>query len=294
MTLTHLLINPSENRLRAGWRLALHFLLLLTFTVLFGLMAGLIMAFQAGAESTGGMLITSAASLLAVTLSVRLARRFIDRRGMGDLGLVRGRALRDLMVGFGLAGAMMGLIFVLALALGWTRFDGFSWQAMDAAELYVGVLTWLAVFLMVGWYEELLARGYWLVNLRQGLGLPLAVLITSGIFALLHGANPNSSWISAAGLFAGGLWFAYAAIRSKGLWLPIGAHIGWNIFEGVVFGFPVSGLETASLILQTTTGPALWTGGAFGPEAGLLLLPALALGTLGVWGYGRAPNEIGG
>lgn len=287
MTFAGLFVNRAENRLRAGWRLALHFLLLLAFTLIFGLMAGLIMEFQEGAEGAGSLLVSSAATLLAVTLSVRLARRFIDRRGMGGLGLRRGRALRDLAFGFGLTGAMMGLIFVLGLALGWTRLDGFGWQYMGAAELYVGVLTWLVVFVMVGWYEELLARGYWLVNLREGLGLPLAVIITSGIFALLHGANPNASWMSAAGLFAAGLWFSYAAVRARSLWLPIGAHIGWNVFEGVIFGFPVSGLETARLIQQTATGPELWTGGTFGPEAGLLLLPALALGTLGVWAYSR-------
>jgi hypothetical protein len=55
----------------------------------------------------------------------------------------------------------------------------------------------------------------------------------------------------------------------------------------VVFGFPVSGLETYRLLRHTVTGPELWTGGAFGPEAGLLLIPALVVGALLIYGYTR-------
>ena len=103
-------------------------------------------------------------------------------------------------------------------------------------------------------------------------------MISSAVFGLLHLGNPNATWVSAAGIFFGGVFLAYGYIRTKQLWLPIGLHIGWNFFEGVGFGFPVSGLDVYALTRISVRGPALWTGGAFGPEAGLIVLPALALG----------------
>lgn len=46
-------------------------------------------------------------------------------------------------------------------------------------------------------------------------------------------------------------------------------HLGWNFFENVAFGFPVSGLDIHALtIIQV-----------YGPEAGLIILPVLLVGT---------------
>jgi hypothetical protein len=65
-------------------------------------------------------------------------------------------------------------------------------------------------------------------------------------------------------------------------------HIGWNFFEGPVFGFPVSGLtDMPSLLIHTVSGPEIVTGGAFGPEAGLVIIPAMALGALAIFWYTR-------
>jgi hypothetical protein len=50
-------------------------------------------------------------------------------------------------------------------------------------------------------------------------------------------------------------------------------------------GFPVSGLGNFHLIQTTIRGPELWTGGAFGPEAGLVLLAGLTLGVALVYLY---------
>jgi hypothetical protein len=52
-----------------------------------------------------------------------------------------------------------------------------------------------------------------------------------------------------------------------------------------VFGFPVSGQYFYQVIRQTVNGPDIITGGAFGPEGGLILLPALLLGTVGIFFY---------
>lgn len=156
--------------------------------------------------------------------------------------------------------------------------ESFAWQTAGWDATLSGVLTYLLVFILVGWNEELLTRGYWLQNLEQGINRPVAVLLTSLVFAALHAANPNASWTSTLGLFAAGLFLAYGYTATNHLWLPIGLHIGWNFFEGVVFGFPVSGLNIFRLIETKVNGPAWLTGAEFGPEAGLILLPALILG----------------
>jgi hypothetical protein len=229
---------------------------------------------------------TSLIALVSITAAVYFARRWYDRRSFTSLGLERNRAVGlDLLVGFLIPGLMMGLIFLVEWNLGWLQVQGKTWQT--DSEIWLAAGYFFAVFVMVGWYEELLTRGYLLQNLADGLSMPLAVLISSAFFGIAHLANPNATWASVLGILAAGYFLAYAYLWTRHLWLPIGLHIGWNFFEGPVFGFPVSGLETARLLDTAVSGPDLVTGGAFGPEAGLILLPALAIGGFLTYGYAR-------
>jgi hypothetical protein len=55
------------------------------------------------------------------------------------------------------------------------------------------------------------------------------------------------------------------------LWFPIGLHAGWNFSEGSIYGLSVSGFTAKGALTQgTLTGPAILTGGAFGPEASII------------------------
>ena len=280
-------ISPDEPRLRAGWRLVLQTILLTGITFFFGIPIILLWSIPGlMLPDEFFLLFYQVVELIAITLSIYLARRFLDRRSFISLGLKLDKwFLRDLLSGFAISFLVMGFIFIFEWGLGWLTFDGFAWEFDEISTILTGSLTTFITFILVGWNEELLSRGYHLQTITSGFNMFWGVFISSLVFGFLHIGNPNTTWASVVGILFAGLFLAYGYLATKQLWLPIGLHIGWNFFEGVVFGFPVSGMEIYNLTHITVTGPVLWTGGAFGPEAGLIVLPGLLLGGLLIYAY---------
>lgn len=286
-------VSPDESRLRAGWRFLLQNLLLLLIGICLSiLLLTVLIVLDPSLLTTISnltpeyMLLGVIAETFAVTLSVFLARRFLDKRSIESLGLkISIQTLFDILTGIGITLLQMGLIYVLMSWLGWIKFEGFAWEFDPLGLVIKNTLLFFIIFVFVGWNEELLSRGYHLQTIASGLNLFWGVMISSGIFGLLHLANPGANWNSTLGIFLAGIFFAYGYIRTKQLWLPMGMHLGWNFFEGVVFGFPVSGLDIYPLTRIQVQGPELWTGGVFGPEAGLIVLPALLLGAVLIYFY---------
>jgi membrane protease YdiL (CAAX protease family) len=286
--LARIFLSPDEPRLRAGWRLLVQTVLMFVIGIAVGIALVLLSFLGANYDD---LLVQQAFQIIVITCSVFLARRLLDRRSITSLGLkLDSRALIDVLAGIVITFFMMSAIFLIEFALGWLTFEGFAWQFDTPQTVVINALTILIVFVLVGWNEELLSRGYHLQTLASGLNLFWGVVISSAVFGVLHLGNPNaeeSRFFVATGIFLAGIFLAYGYLTTRQLWLPIGLHIGWNFFEGVGFGFPVSGLDTYPLVRITVTGPELWTGGAFGPEAGLVILPGLALGSLLIYLYSK-------
>jgi membrane protease YdiL (CAAX protease family) len=287
----------AGTRLRTLWRLALWILLTILISTVFAF--GLRTLFATAGDPDGqgqlaGQIASSLASVAAITLGVFLARRWFDRRSFASLGLyLGGQAAKDLLAGFLIAAIMMLAIFFFFRLGGWMSVTRIGDAVPQQAA--AGLLVMLALFVIVGWQEELFARGYLMQNLAEGLGstgqrlaMPMAVILSSLVFGLGHLGNPNATLVGALGTGLAGAFLAFAYLRSRQLWLPIGIHIGLNFFEGPVLGFPVSGINGFyRLIEQSVSGPDWLTGGAFGPEASLIILPAMLLGTGLVWAYTR-------
>ena len=274
-------LSADEPRLRAGWRLFLQTLLLFVFGIVVSFAGSLF-----GGIGSAASIWAQVLNLIAVTGSIYVARRWLDKRSFESLGLkLNQQTLMDILAGIGITFVQMGFIYIVMLGLGWLTFTGFAWQIDPINVVVTNVVTFLVVFIFVGWNEELLSRGYHLQTIASGFNLFWGVIISSAVFGLLHLGNPNATWVCAAGIFFAGIYLAYGYIRTKQLWLSIGLHIGWNFFEGVGFGFPVSGLDIYPLLRINVTGPELWTGGAFGPEAGLIVLPSLLVGGLLIYLY---------
>jgi hypothetical protein len=282
-------LSPSERRLRAGWRLLLQVILQILLTGCLGALLLLGSGSAIAAPLSAPVLaIGQISELLAITASIVIARRFLDRRSFVGLGLqLGGLAVRDFLAGMAITFLMMGWIFTIEVVLGWLQISQFAWQIERPNVVLGGIGLFLAICVIVGWNEELMSRGYHLQTLASGVNVSFGWIASSLVFGALHFANPHSSWTAVIGIVFAGLFLGYGYLRTGQLWLSMGLHTGWNFFEGVVFGFPVSGMPFYQLIRTQAGGPQLWTGGAFGPEAGIIVLPAIAFGAVLVYLYSR-------
>jgi len=311
-TLLSIFWNGEQRRLRAFWRIILqgiyHGALLVALGV--PLVIAIVILTVAGkwgalpaslsAPSALGVLILLVAPLepLLRAVSVWLAGLFPDRRRFSDFGVhLNLNWLIDLGFGLALGAILMGLIFVVELCAGWITVTGaFQGGLPDLASQIsppdmpfgLAILFNLILFISVGIGEEFFSRGYHLKNMAEGLGfikpqgaIIIATLFSSVVFGLMHAANPNATVISTFYLFLAGVFLALGYILTGELAIPIGLHITWNFFQGNVFGFPVSGTDAgATFIAIEQGGPSLITGGAFGPEAGLVGIAAMILGSV--------------
>ena len=98
----------------------------------------------------------------------------------------------------------------------------------------------------------------------------VALSLSSLVFMTIHLLNPNVSFLSVVNLFLAGIVLGIYYLHKSNLWLPIGMHLTWNFFQGPIFGFEVSGIETKSIINQSIGGNEFITGGSFGFEGSIV------------------------
>lgn len=281
--------NSGEHRLRPLWRLLVFVLIFFALTILISLVIVPLVLIVVPTsrslaywESVQGFLPSLIITTLATVVSMVLAARFIDRRPFVGFGLRLSRGWwLDFGFGLALGAVLMTGVFLVEWAAGWITIRGLFVAPPTGAPFLLAILSPLAVFLCVGIQEEMLFRGYLLRNLAEGLNvraigprrsLALAFFFSSFLFGLAHAANQNAGVSSIANITLAGVLLGVGYVLTGQLAIPIGLHITWNLFQGNVFGFPVSGMHVseATFVAIEQRGPAVWTGGAFGPEAGLL------------------------
>jgi membrane protease YdiL (CAAX protease family) len=222
---------------------------------------------------------TFAAAAIANTIAIRV----YERGRISDVGLGWTQASRKNLL-LGLAGGVGAAILVLAppLLLGAAELrPAEDWQFSPASILFISVVL---LFGAIG--EELLFRGYGFQVLLATAGEYATILPVSVVFGLAHSNNQNASKLGLANTMLWGLLFGLAFLRSRDLWLPIGLHYGWNLTLPM-FGVNLSGftMKVTGYSMEWNVS-ALWSGGEYGPEAGLLTTGVLALLFYGLY---RAP-----
>ena len=293
-----------EGRLRAGWRVTLYLVcyvvgLIVVQTPIVGFYVAYLLSQNLATPSslvealqpsqlplwlTTGLKL---AELLMVLAFTYLLGRLVDRRAFAGFGFRFAQGwLEDLVLGVMLATAQMCFVVAVEWAGGWVSIGRPSAIALirGLLDASFGVVLFGAVALG----EELIFRGYVQTNLQQGAGLPIALALSSVLFGLFHSLNPNVTRLGLINIALAGVTLGYGYTVTGNLWLPIAYHLAWNFVQGSILGLPVSGVRYGGLLTVIDRGTApLFTGGAFGPEGGLLGTLVL-LSTFPIfWWWGR-------
>ncbi len=254
---------PAPPRARYGFLLRIGVFVIITLIALIA--ASTIIRITTGDK---GLVNAALANFAAAAVGTIVALRIYERARFEDIGLGWNRASqRNLALGLlgGIAGGVLvtlpAVLFHLA-SFGPTQSPG-NWRSV----IFVSVVL---LFGAVG--EEIMFRGYPFQVLLAETGIFATVLPVSLIFSLMHGLNPGINPLGFINTFLWGVLLGFAFLRSGDLWLPIGLHFGWNIALPLL-GANLSGIFQDGIgvpwALRWNAG-SVWSGGAYGPEGGLL------------------------
>ncbi len=270
----NILFNTEENRFRAGVRITVFILLFILFVIPSSLVD----------QRWVSYLLLSLGCFFVAFLAIK----GLDKRNLSDIGLlVNKQWFIELGLGILLAFIAQTFIFSTEVGFGWLEINGFGWERTGSEYWLRSFAGYFLMMLSVGFYEELLFRGYPLINLTEGFTVGnitpekaawFASILTSVLFGVAHASNPNANFISTFNIVLAGLMLSVPILLTGRLAFSIGIHFSWNWVMGGIYGLPVSGLDGRRSLLQTIeTGPDFWTGGRFGPEAGMLGILAMLL-----------------
>jgi membrane protease YdiL (CAAX protease family) len=230
------------------------------------------------------ILATFAAAALANFYAVRIYERGqLEHVGMSWAAPSAGHFWQGTAVG--IAAALS--VTALPVAGGWAHWtmpvESDSFSAARLVAVTVGLL-----FGAVG--EELLFRGYGFQVLLIRFNPWVVLGAFSLLFGWMHHWNPAATLLSDFNTALWGAVLGFALLRSGALWLPIGLHFGWNLGLPLA-GAPLSGFDVPIVprVLKYAV-PELWSGGAYGPEGGLLCTAAALLTAVWIWKWPILPQ----
>lgn len=221
---------------------------------------------------------------LFITLIVFARVKFREKRSISSIGLKKEGFFKKYFIGFGIGILMFSIVVLLLSISGHTVVNNSSVSPSGILALG-GVLIVIPGWMIQSATEEILSRGWFMNVLGARYNVAVGLIVSSAFFGIMHFANSNLSILAIINIVLVGLFLGLYVIKTNDLWGVCGLHAAWNWTQGNVFGFEVSGqkVTAGSLIHLKLTGAEWFTGGSFGPEAGVATSIILSIGIIIVY-----------
>jgi uncharacterized protein len=258
--------------LRAGWGLAFYVAMFYPLQFVVSRWAG---SFDLGASGLWSMMLEEFGLLLAAVIPAVVLGR-IEGRPWDRYGLPARQAFGKLFW----SGAVWGfasITLLLAAMYGLRVFD-LGHLALHGIRIVKFAAFWAVMFLLVGFFEEFLLRGYSQFTLTRTIGFWPSAVVLSCLFGLIHSQNAGEQWPGLLAAAVIGFFFCLTLRRTGSLWFAVGFHAAWDWGETFFYSVPDSGtLFPGHLLKSSFHGPRWLTGGMVGPEGSVLCFAVIAV-----------------
>ena len=289
------IFKTRDNVIRSGWSLLILFVAVYGWQILAGFVIGIVWVISymmkngmpdqnmINSLTASATALTSNVEFMYISYAVMIALilglwKLLYRQPFKRMGLSMFRWLPHLGYGLLFGAASMSIVFICLYLTGNTGMVSINIGALLDILFWAGLLK----YVFVGFFEEILSRGYMMSALKTTRNKWVIFFLPAVVFGLLHLMNPSVGVLPVVNIALVGVLFGYMVVKTGDIWMPIGFHITWNFFQGNIFGFQVSGNAYDVSVLSTpSAGSSLINGGGFGPEGGLVVTLIALLGI--VW-----------
>lgn len=216
--------------------------------------------------------------------------KVIEKNALSSLGFVKRNWLKYLVWGIMISLVQMG---VIALVYQVSSIGYFVLNELSIEPLLF-ILGLFPFWLLQGGTEEVATRGWLLTRIAARTNLPLAIVISSSLFGILHMGNAGVTFLSVLNIILDGVLAGLLFIYTDSIWLVVAQHGTWNYVQGNLLGFQVSGTGADASIFSFTMGdgPDWLTGGAFGAEGSIITTLGLLVSLVIVYRLGERKEKF--
>ncbi|WP_282079545.1 CPBP family intramembrane glutamic endopeptidase [Aquimarina algiphila] len=275
------IIFNSKNRIRPIWRLFLF--LSITFLINIPLQLGLQEVLNQGLLRGS---ISASIYLLSVVLSLYIQIKFLDKSSFKKYGLKINKIwIKEFIIGIIISLTQLSIFFLIMYITGNLKivdffttnsssysFDYSFWQGFfsEMFGLIIGSTVeeiFFRAFIFYIVYEALRT-----VKKDAGKRAVIILIVIAPLFGIAHVGNEGATVISTINLGLDAMMMCLPFLITGRLGMSIGMHFSWNLFQGVIFGFAISGNIAKVSIISLNMPNNLLTGGVFGPEGSIIFI----------------------
>ena len=205
---------------------------------------------------------------LAIVVTIYHCVR-IEKRPITSMGFRKEGMIKEYLKGFLLGFILISLVVGIEVLTGSLKITGFGNLSITSILI---IIVFLIGFIIQSAEEEIMLRGYFLTSLGVNNSIPIAIIVSSFGFGLLHIFNEGFGIISLINISLIGVFLALYYIQTDNIWGVAAIHGIWNFAQGNIYGIQVSGMNISRSILtsKAVEGKEILSGGAFGAEAGIV------------------------